>query len=580
MKRTIKKVARVILDPRITYQRNKKRLKARQERIKHKELYHNWLKGQSSTKKTSKNGPLISILVPTYNTNIPHLIECIDSVRAQTYVNWELCIADDCSPNEEVWQTLQQQANNDSRIKITRLKSNGHICRATNEAFKLASGSFVALLDHDDILVPEALNEIVYALENNPGTEFVYSDEDKLTVQGERTEPFFKPDFSPHFLRSCNYITHFSCFKTSLFKKIGGFREGTEGAQDWDLILRAAENTDKIVHIPRVLYSWRMSETSTASNSDSKPYAYRNQKKVLRDHMVRKGHSASVEESKYLGLWNVKSHILDNPLVSIIIPNKNSTDLLKVCLDSILDETTYSNFEVVVVDSGSDDQTTRDLYKTYKQKYPLRFRQIEVKGTFNFSTSCNKGAQAASGNYLLFLNNDTKVRTADWIENMLGLAQQDDVGAVGTKLLYADETIQHIGVHLSLEDVAHHTYIGLTELTHPYIHIYTSNIRECSAVTAACLLVNAQKFEEVGGFDEKLRITYNDVDLCLKLLKSGYRNIYTPYAELYHFESKSVGKIGTSRRDMTEFNAAKDLMKSRWADMLSHEPYFKDLLHQ
>jgi GT2 family glycosyltransferase len=473
---------------------------------------------------------------------------------------------------------LQQQAKKDSRMKITRLESNGHICRATNEAFKIASGTFIALLDHDDILVPEALSEIVHAIKNNPGTEFVYSDEDKLTIGGEKAEPFFKPDFSPHFLRSCNYITHFSCFKTSLFKKIGGFREGTEGAQDWDLILRATENTEKIVHIPRVLYSWRMSETSTASNSDSKPYAYRNQKKVLRDHVVRMGYSASVEESKYLGLWNVKAHIQDNPLVSIIIPNKNSTQLLKDCIDSIFDETTYSNFEVVVVDSGSDDQSTRELYKMYKQKYQLRFNQIEVKGTFNFSTSCNKGAQAASGDYFLFLNNDTKVRTADWIENMLGLAQQDDVGAVGAKLLYADKTIQHIGVHLSPEDVAHHTYLGLTELTHPYIHIYASNVRECSAVTAACLLVSAKKFKEVDGFDEILRVTYNDVDLCLKLLKNGYRNVYTPYAELYHFESKSVGKVGTSGRDMIEFNAAKDLMKSRWSDLLSHEAYFKDPL--
>lgn len=577
MTNLLRKVIRTALDPKAVYKKNLRRLNARANRFEYKHKYQKWLHdSEQKVGETPNSYPLISILMPTYNTHIPHLIECINSVRNQTYENWELCIADDCSPNQEVWETLRVVAAEEPRIKITRLKKNGHICEATNTAATLATGQYMALLDHDDLLTPNALTEIALALDSAPEADFLYTDEDKLTKKGERTEPFFKPDFSPLFLRSCNYITHFSCFKTTLFKEVGGFRLGTEGAQDWDLILRITERSKQIVHIPKIVYSWRMSDTSTASNSDSKPYAYRNQKKVLRDHAVRMRHSATIEESKYLGLWHVKNHIQNSPLVSIVIPNKNSTELLKTCLESIFDETTYSHFEITVVDTGSDDQTTLDLYDLYGKKYPQRFKQISVGGKFNFSTACNKGADQSSGDYLLFLNNDTKVRTPSWIENMLTIVQQDDVGAVGARLLYADKTLQHIGVHLSPDDIAYHTHLGLIEETHPYIHIYSSNIRECSAVTAACLLVSAEKFNEVNGFDEALRVTYNDVDFCLKLLEKGYSNVYTPYSELYHFESKSVGKVGTDDRDMKEFNAAKKHMQQRWASVLDNEKYFTD----
>lgn len=535
--------------------------------------YNNWLNKQKYVKTPSK-GPKISILLPTYNTNISHLKECIESVINQTYKNWELCIVDDSSTNPEVYQTILAYKKADKRIKAKRLEKNGHICVATNEAYRLSTGEYVSLLDHDDIIHPPALAEVANTIINQK-VDLIYTDEDKLSINGQRQDPFFKPDFSPYFLRSCNYITHFTTINSKLFKKIGGFRLGTEGAQDWDLILRATEKSRDIFHIPKVLYSWRMSADSTAMNAESKPYAYQNQRRVLRDHMKRIEMIGNVKNSKYSGIWNALPYITGNPKVSIIIPNKNSEMLIKQCLDSIYSKTSYNNFEVIVVDTGSDSELTKSIYSHFKKSYPDNFKVINVNGEFNFSKSCNYGVNSSSGEYVLLLNNDTKVIFQDWIENMLCLSQQDKVGAVGAKLVYKLHLLQHIGVSLNKKLIALHYGINKNELVEPSLITFAENIRETSAVTAACLMVSKSKYNEVGGFEEKLRVTYNDVDFCLKLLRKGYSNIYTPRSKLYHFESKSVGAISTSARNMNEFEDSKRYMLNNWSHYLDHEKYYR-----
>jgi len=536
--------------------------------------YNQWLSRQSYVKAPSK-GPKISILLPTYNTNIGHLKECIQSVINQTYTNWELCIVDDHSTNADVYKTIEYYKKNEKRIKASRLEKNGHICIATNEAYKLSSGEFVSLLDHDDIIHPFALAEVANLINDKKNADLVYTDEDKLSIDGARQDPFFKPDFSPYLLRSCNYITHFTTINSKLFKKIGGFRVGTEGAQDWDLILRATEKSNKIFHIPKVLYSWRMSVESTAMNAKSKPYAYQNQRRVLRDHMQRIGMIGSVKNSKYPGIWNALPYIIGSPKVSIIIPNKNSEIFIKQCLDSIYNKTSYNNFEVVIVDTGSDSVNTEAIYGQFRSAYSDSFKVVKLQGEFNFSKACNFGVQNSTGEYVLFLNNDTKVITQDWIENMLCLAQQNKVGAVGSKLVYKLHLLQHIGVSLNKNLIALHYGINQNELIEPGLITFSENIRETSAVTAACLMVNRIKFKEVGGFEEKLRVTYNDVDFCLKLLNKGYSNIFTPRSKLYHFESKSVGAISTSARNMNEYEDAKKYMLKNWTSYLEQEKFYR-----
>lgn len=567
----------LILDPVGKYKHVNSKIEKMKKKKDFNKKYRAWLNKQKYSTPPSK-GPKISILMPVYNTNITHLIECIESVQKQTYSNWELCIIDDCSTNEKVFEKLSEIAKDDPKIKVKKLNKNGHICKATNAAFELATGDYVSLLDHDDILNINALAEVVTIINKNKDVALIYTDEDKINKSGVHLDPFFKPDYSPYFLRSCNCITHFSTIRSDVFEKVGGFRLGTEGAQDWDLILRVTEATKQIVHIPKILYSWRMSDTSTASNSNSKPYAYRNQKIVLRDHMQRLGLGSTIYNGQYLGFWNVFNNIRDNYKVSIVIPNKDSSSLLKNCLKSIFDLTTYSNFEVTIVDTNTTEKKCLDIYEEYKNKFLNRFRVVKIKGEFNFSKACNLGAKHSNGNFLLFLNNDTRVITPEWLENLMSLAQQPETGAVGAKLYFSKDKIQHIGVHVDIEGIAHHTHIGKNELLDPNVLNYSSNIRECTAVTGACLMIDRKKYNEVSGFDEKLKVTYNDIDLCLKLLDKGYTNLFNPYAKLYHYESQSVGKIGTTDRDMEEFCKAKALMMTRWKNILTKEKYYREVI--
>jgi len=535
------------------------------------------LAAQRIAAKELSQKPLISIIVPLYNTVEELLRECLDSVLAQTYENWELCVADDASPEPHVWKVIEEyQAKYGEKIKAVRLKKNLHIVGASNAALELAKGEFIALLDHDDILMPNALYEMMNRLSEYPETDFLYSDEDKIDESGVHIEPFFKPDWSPDFLMSCNYITHFSVLRKSVVDSVDGFRFGTEGAQDWDLFLRVTAKTTKIQHISKILYSWRKSETSTAGDPDSKPYAYINQKRVLRDALSEYDTAVSVCDTRYLGFWRVRYAIAGNPLVSIVIPTKDSPDYIKGCIDSIIEQTTYANFEVIIVDTGTTDPETLSFYESKV----VKSNKIKIvnwnKERFNFSAACNFGAKAASGDYLLFLNNDTKILTLGWIESMLEHAQRKEIGMVGCQLSFPSNNIQHAGVVLREHDIALHPFYNMHPTDDIFTNIYIANIRNCLAVTAACCMVSKEKFNAVGGFNEKLRVTYNDVDLCLKLIDAGYYNLYTPYAQVRHYESVSVGKIETSSRDGEEHAEAAAYMRKTWPSYIHRDPYYND----
>lgn len=582
--KTAKRGVKAALNPKRTARTVKKIQERRKINKEREESYLIWFGKYQKTAndvatqrdqiKNFKKQPLISIIVPLYNTREDHLKLCVDSVINQSYEKWELCLIDDASPKNTA-EMIKPHINGHKNIKIERLSKNQHISGASNEGLKMAKGEFVALLDHDDVLTPNALFEMVKAINEHPENDFFYSDEDKIDEKGKHIEPFFKPDWSPDYLYSCNYITHFAVLRKSIVDKIGGFRLGAEGAQDWDLFLRFVAESDKVHHVPKMLYSWRKSETSTAKNAKSKPYAYINQHRVLRDAATAAKLPASIVLTPFMGFWQTKYSVQNLPLVSIIIPTKDNPKLIKNCLESIVEQTTYPNFEIVLVDTGSTDKDTLAFYESkFVTKGPIKL--VNLHKPFNFSAACNLGVKNSKGDYLLFLNNDTEVITMDWIEQILGLAQQPQAGMVGCKLLFPTKHIQHAGVVLCERDIAFHPFYNRDPEIDIFTNVYLNNIRNCSAVTAACSIVSRKKFEEVGGFDEKLRVTYNDVDLCLKLLKAGYRNIYTPYAKLYHYESVSVGKMHTEERDSKELEEAQKLMRERWADTLKRDPYYND----
>lgn len=547
---------------------------------------------QRSLSKRFVTKPLISIILPTYNTPAKFLNECIESVIKQSYGNWELCIADDKSNDKTTIEIIKKYSAQYSNIKSKFRKTNGHICEASNSALSLAEGEYVALLDHDDILWPNALFEIVKAINANPQVEFLYSDEDKLMDDGERhTEPFFKPDWSPDYLRSINYITHFSVLKKSLVESVGSFRNGYEGAQDWDLFLRATRHLDasskkpnhpylednKIIHIPKVLYSWRISNNSTASAeyaATTKDYAYKNQKLVLEEDLKARKLRGRVAETEYLGLWNIQYEIVNRPKVSIIIPTKNQYGYISKCLKSIFDKTSYDNYDVVAVDTGSDDRNIHKLYTEYEQND--RFKLLHWKKEFNFSAVCNFGSSQSDAEYFLFLNNDTEVLTEDWIERMLGLAQQDHIGAVGAKLLYPDRKIQHLGGLLGITGdpneigIAGHVYRGQEEFFRNFDRLAIKNY---SFVTGACMMINKNKFNETNGFDEAFQIAFNDIDFCLRLNKKGYFHVVEPYAELLHMESASLKSPGEEGRDMIQWKKEVSLFLDRWDEVRENDPF-------
>ncbi|MFO0801758.1 MAG: glycosyltransferase family 2 protein [Gemmataceae bacterium] len=513
--------------------------------------------------------PKLSIVVPVYNPPAEYLEAMIESVKQQTYANWELCLAD-ASPKEYVRPILEKAAASDPRIKVKFLESNGGIVGNSNAAAALATGDFIGLLDHDDTLAPFALHEMIAALNDNPDADFLYSDEDKLDLHGARVEPNFKPDWSPETLRSRNYICHFTVLKKSLFDSIGGFRTGFDGSQDYDLVLRASEAARQIVHVPQVLYHWRMHAASTAFAKGTKNYAYEAGKKAVSEHLARLGIDGSVHDGPILGTYQVIYHLRAQPLVSIIIPNKDQVALLSRCIESLA-KSSYANYEVVIVENGSQLPETHAYYRELAKQPHIRI--VEWTRPFNYAAVNNFAAAQAKGELLLFLNNDTEAINPDWLEAMVKLAVQPGVGAVGAKLYYADDTIQHAGIVIGMGGVAGHSHLFYPRQAQGYMQRLriTQNV---AAVTAACLLMPRSVFQEVGGFDEGYVLAFNDVDLCLAVLKAGHRIVWTPDAELYHLESKTRGYEDTAEKQ-ARFKREYDLFHLKWSGFLkSGDPYF------
>jgi GT2 family glycosyltransferase len=513
--------------------------------------------------------PKVSIVVPVYNPPAEYLEAMIESVRQQTYTNWELCLAD-ASPKEYVRPILEKAAAGDSRIKVQFLESNGGIVGNSNAAAALATGDFIGLLDHDDTLAPFALHNMIAASNDNPDADFLYSDEDKLDLHGDRVEPNFKPDWSPETLRSRNYICHFTVLKKSLYESIGGFRTGFDGSQDYDLVLRASESARQIVHVPKVLYHWRMHAASTAFAKGTKNYAYDAGKRAVAEHLARLNIDASVHDGPILGTYQVVHHLRTQPLVSIIIPNKDQVAMLSRCIESLA-KSSYANYEVVIVENGSQLPETHAYYRELAKQPHIRI--VEWTRPFNYASVNNFAAAQAKGELLLFLNNDTEAINPDWLEAMVKLAVQPGVGAVGAKLYYADDTIQHAGIVIGMGGVAGHSHLFYPRQAQGYMQRLriTQNV---AAVTAACLLMPRKVFEQVGGFDEGFVLAFNDVDLCLAVLKAGHRIVWTPDAELYHLESKTRGYEDTAEKQ-ARFKREYDLFHLKWSGFLkAGDPYY------
>jgi GT2 family glycosyltransferase len=522
-----------------------------------------------------KYHPLISIVMPVYNVDLKWIKKAVKSIKNQIYTNWELCIADDASTNPKLRKYLER-ISKQKRIKVVFREKNGHISEATNSALELAEGEFVALMDNDDYIYPHALAEVVKVLNEKPETDFIYSDEDKLEMTGERVNPFFKPDWSPDLFMSTNYLCHFTIARKEMIDAVGGFRKGYEGAQDYDLFLRIIEKTQNIEHIPDILYSWRKIPGSTASEYADKNYAETNTIKALKDSLKRRKVKGEVSVGLFPGSFRVKYDIVNNPLVSIIIPTKDKRGYIERCISSILSKTTYNNYEIIIVDTGSTEKDTLDYYETIKKNPEIKF--VYWKKPFNYSTVNNFGVKHAKGEYILLLNNDTEVITDNWIEGMLEHAQREEVGAVGVKLLYPDNRIQHAGVLLGINGgtgrgVAGHAFKFFPREIQGF-PVQKDIIRNYSAVTAACLMVKKEKFNEVKGLNKDFRIAFNDVDFCLKLREKGYVNVYTPYTELYHHESISVGTPESKTRDVEGFAHEINLMYQKWGNSLLHDPFY------
>ncbi|MGL6341748.1 MAG: glycosyltransferase family 2 protein [Waterburya sp.] len=516
--------------------------------------------------------PLISIIVPVYNPSESFLRQAIESVLAQVYPNWELCLADDCSTEPYVKSVLEEYAQQDNRIKVTFRPQNGHICHTSNSALELATGEYIALLDHDDLLPPHALATVVELLNKHPEADFIYSDEDKVDEKNIHKDPFFKPDWCPDSFLSRMYTCHLGIYRRSLVTEIGNFRVGFEGSQDYDLVLRVTEKTNKIFHIPDVLYHWRIHQQSAAFNSNTKPYATNAAQKALTEALERRGELGLVTPAKFPGVYTVRYQIKEPKLVSIIIPTKDLADLLDVCLKSIFTKTTYPHYEVIVIDNGSTEAKTSKCFDYWQQQQGDRFQVYQYNIPFNYSQINNYGVEQAQGDYLLFLNNDTEVITPDWLEAMVEQAQRSSIGAVGSLLLYPDDTIQHAGVVLGIGGVAGHSHKHLPVKQPGYISQAVS-INNYSALTAACLMCRRTVFEEVGGFEEQLAIAFNDVDFCLKIISRGYRNIYLPHVALYHYESKSRGYEDTPAKQ-TRFAGEINYMRQKWQELCDRDPCY------
>ena len=523
-------------------------------------------------KKKWKNPPLISVAVPAYRTPPGFLEQMILSVKEQTYPHWELCIVNASRGEDGMEQVLGRYAGGDERIRVKNLEENLGIAGNTNEALEMARGEFVGLLDHDDLLAPQALFRIAEALTADPQADAVYTDEDKVTTDlSEHFQPHFKPDFNLDLLRSNNYITHFFVVRTRLAREAGGFCREFDGAQDYDFIFRCTEEAKKVLHVPEVLYHWRTHKASTADNPASKMYAFEAGKRAIEAHLARCGQEGTVSLRKDLGFYRVEYPVQGEPLVSILIPNRDQKETLEKCLNSIWEKSTYNNYEILIVENNSSSPEIFNYYREIEKRPGVRI--LTWKEGFNYSAINNFGEKSAAGDYLLFLNNDVEVINPRWIEELLGNCQRKEVGIVGAKLYYPDDTIQHAGTVIGIGGIAGHAFLNMPRSRTGYLHKASLQM-DLSAVTAACMMMKRQVFKQLGGFEERLSVAFNDVDLCLRTVQAGYLVVYNPEVELYHYESKSRG-AEDSEEKVRRFQEEIEFMRCRWMDLLKKgDPYY------
>ena len=507
-----------------------------------------------------------SVLVPLYNTPESFLKAMIESVQAQTYKNWELCLADGSDREHSfVGEICKKYADGDKRIKYEKLEKNLGISENSNACIRMATGEYIALFDHDDLLHPSALYEVMRAICEH-GADFIYTDENTFSEEPrDAYNPHFKPDFSPDTLRSYNYICHLSVFSRELLDSVGYFRSEYDGSQDYDLILRLTEKAKKVFHIRKILYYWRAHKNSVAQDVGAKPYA-------LAAHLERCGLKGEVLDSSVPTTYHIKYEIDGNPLISVIIPNKDHTDDLDICLESLYEKSLYKNFEVIIVENNSTEKETLEYYEALTKKHG-NIKIVKWEGNFNYSAINNFGVSYAKGEYILLLNNDVEIINGSCLEEMLMFAQRKDVGAVGAKLYYSDDTVQHAGVILGLGGTAGHAHKHFGR-SHPGYMARASIAQNLTACTAACLMMRRDVFDEVGGLDESFEVAFNDVDLCMKIRKKGYLVVFTPYAELYHYESKSRGNDSTPEK-LERFRGEIDRFKEKWQKQLDDgDPYY------
>jgi|GEM_PF-553006 len=527
--------------------------------------------------------PVISIIMPVYDPEPYHLKVALESVANQYYENWELCIVDDCSKNPYVKKTIEEFTSRfPDRTKLKFRETNGHIVRASNDALSMATGEFVAFLDHDDELVPDALLEVGRLLNEHPDADMIYSDEDKIRPDGSYGDPFFKPDWSPELILGEMFTGHLGVYRRELVGKIGNLREGLEGAQDWDLVLRLAEVTDRIFHIPKILYHWRMHSRSTAMDGGHKDYAAKAGKRAVEEALRRRGEEAEVDQIAP-GRHLIRYRLKGEPTISIIIPAKDLAYDLDKTITSIHHKSTYRSYEIVVVDNGSVEENTFKTFEKWRKILGSQFKVKECHEPFNFSRLVNLGTSISEGEIVLLLNNDMElIEPQDWLQEMAAYAQRKSIGCVGAVLIYPNDTIQHGGVILGISPdpycpgVAGHAFKYLPA-NHPGYFDRLKIVSNWSAVTGACMMVKRSIWNEVGGFDEALGVAFNDIDFCLKVLVKGYRHVVLPHVRFYHYESKSRGYEDTVEKQM-RFKREIDIMRERWASILDNDPYYNPQL--
>lgn len=545
--------------------------------------------------------PKISIVVPMYNTNEIFFKELVESLKNQTYTNWELCLADG-SPNQN--KNLEKYYEKNEKIKYKFLNSNLGISENTNEAIKLATGDYIGFLDHDDVLANEALFQVVKVINEDKKADFIYTDEDKIDENYERFEPYFKPDYSPETLECNNYITHFVVVKKELIEKVGLLNSKFNGAQDFDFVLRATRQAYKVVHISKILYHWRVHRNSTAYIADTKEYAFEAGKNAIEEDLRKQKKSAVVEYGREVpGIYKIKFEVIGNPKVSILIPNKDNIKLLKKCINSILKITTYKNYEICVIENNSEKTETFKYYKEIIKNPKIKIlnynkntivdingenqlansniendektekQQKNLNKEFNYSALINFGVKNVDGEFILQLNNDTTLLTKDWLEIFIGYAQNTEIGAVGARLYYEDKTIQHAGIIVGISGIAGNALVNLPYGKHAYFGREAAT-RNVLAVTGACLFARRNLYYEVGFMDEEnFKVAFNDVDFCLKLYEKGYRNVYNPYVELIHYESKSRG-YELSKEKEERFEKEANNFKQKWSKYIEYDPYY------